>query len=166
MFQISVSETPIKFQSNRTIKHKSRGFEILRWDVLFHVVGPMLTTRRSEELYYLGPFYWHGLTLYQYRDVINYAHYKTWDEITHPFPYFNGCTVEVMEGISNSIPHFTGLVITQTMLVTGGPVFYGCSCCLQCRLQIFRWVPGFHELSMMSQGAWHNSWSAWFMRFS
>ena len=35
-------------------------------------------------------------------------HYKMWDEITYPFPNFNGCTVEVWEWISNIIPHFTG----------------------------------------------------------
>ena len=31
---------------------------------------------------------------------------KVWDEITYPFPNFNGCTVEVWEWISNFIPHF------------------------------------------------------------
>ena len=47
-----------------------------------------------------------------------------WDEITHPFPNFNGATVEVWEWISNFIPHFTGHVIIhpcqdliQSMLV-------------------------------------------------
>ena len=29
-----------------------------------------------------------------------------WDEITYPFPYFNGVTVEVWEWISNLIPHY------------------------------------------------------------
>ena len=31
---------------------------------------------------------------------------KVWDEITYPFPNFNGCTFEVWEWISNFIPHF------------------------------------------------------------
>ena len=31
-----------------------------------------------------------------------------WDEITHPFPNFNGCTIEVWEWISNFIPLFIG----------------------------------------------------------
>ena len=35
-----------------------------------------------------------------------------WDEIIFPFPNFNGCTVEVWEWISNSIPHFKRHVIT------------------------------------------------------
>ena len=37
-----------------------------------------------------------------------------WDEITYPFLNFKGATVEVEEWISNSIPHFTGRVITYT----------------------------------------------------
>ena len=40
-----------------------------------------------------------------------YIHYEVWDEITYPFPNFNGTTVEVWEWISFSIPHFTGYVI-------------------------------------------------------
>ena len=35
-----------------------------------------------------------------------------WDEITYPFLNFNGATVEVLEWISNFIPHFTEHVIT------------------------------------------------------
>ena len=31
--------------------------------------------------------------------ISNYIHYEVWDEITHPFPNFKGCTVEVWEGI-------------------------------------------------------------------
>ena len=42
----------------------------------------------------------------------NYSHYKMWDEITYPFPNFNGVTIEVWEWISNFIPHITGHVIT------------------------------------------------------
>ena len=30
---------------------------------------------------------------------------KVWDEITYPFPNFNGCIVEVWEWISNVTPH-------------------------------------------------------------
>ena len=43
---------------------------------------------------------------------MNYIHYDVWDEITNPFPNFNGYTVEVLEWVSNSIPHFTGHEIT------------------------------------------------------
>ena len=30
---------------------------------------------------------------------------KVWNEITYPFPNFNGATVEVWEWLSNFIPH-------------------------------------------------------------
>ena len=41
-----------------------------------------------------------------------------WDEITYPFPNFNGCTVEVWEWINNFIPHFIMDVITYPCWVT------------------------------------------------
>ena len=41
----------------------------------------------------------------------NYSHYKLWNEITHPFPNFNGYTVEVWEWISNFIQYFIAHVI-------------------------------------------------------
>ena len=51
---------------------------------------------------------------------------KVWDEITYPFPNFNGCTAEVWERISNFSPHFIMRVITYpywdqsySMLVKG-----------------------------------------------
>ena len=34
----------------------------------------------------------------------NYIHFKVWDEITYPFPEFNGETIEVCEWISNCLP--------------------------------------------------------------
>ena len=37
---------------------------------------------------------------------------KWGDEITCPFPNFNGATVEVLKWIRNFIPHFTGHGIT------------------------------------------------------
>ena len=45
--------------------------------------------------------------------ISNYIHDIVWDEITYPFRNFKGATVEVLELISNSIPHFTGDVITN-----------------------------------------------------
>ena len=38
------------------------------------------------------PFYKYSLTLIPAR-ISNYIHFKVWDEITHPFLNFNGCTV-------------------------------------------------------------------------
>ena len=34
----------------------------------------------------------------------NSTHYKMWDEITYPFPNFNGAIIEVWEWVINSIP--------------------------------------------------------------
>ena len=58
--------------------------------------------------------------------ISNSIHYKMWNEITFPFPNFNGATIEVWEWVSNFIPHFTGHVIdhpywnqSQFMLVKG-----------------------------------------------
>ena len=36
--------------------------------------------------------------------ISNHMLSKVWDEVTYPFPNSNGCTVEVWEWISNSIP--------------------------------------------------------------
>ena len=38
-----------------------------------------------------------------------------WDEITYPFPNFKSASTEVGEWINNSIPHFTGHVITSML---------------------------------------------------
>ena len=37
-----------------------------------------------------------------------------WDEVTYPFPNFNGAAVEIWEWISNITPHCIGHVITYT----------------------------------------------------
>ena len=44
--------------------------------------------------------------------ISNYIPSKVWDEITYPFPNFNGVSVEVWEWISNFIKHFIMHVIT------------------------------------------------------
>ena len=48
--------------------------------------------------------------------LFNYVNYKMWNEITYPFPNFNGGTVEVWEWISDIIPHFTGACDYLSML--------------------------------------------------
>ena len=66
-----------------------------------------------------GPFYHHGLTLFP-PWVSNHLSSKMWDEITYPFPNFNGCIIEVWdgciievwEGISNFITHIITDFIT------------------------------------------------------
>ena len=42
----------------------------------------------------------------------NYIYYKMQDEITYPFPKFNGGALEVREWMNNYIPYFTEFVIT------------------------------------------------------
>ena len=55
--------------------------------------------------------YSYGLTLIQ-TWISNHIDYDVLDEITYPFPNFNGGTVEVCEWTSNFMPHFTVHVIT------------------------------------------------------
>ena len=41
--------------------------------------------------------------------ISSYLHYKVGVEITYTFPSFNGGAIEVLEWISNFIPHFIGM---------------------------------------------------------
>ena len=59
-----------------------------------------------------NPFYSHDLTLIS-AWITNHTHMKVWNEITYPFPNFNGGTVEVWEWISNYIPRVIMDVITK-----------------------------------------------------
>ena len=74
-----------------------------------------------------GPFYQYGLTLIL-AWISNQMPSKVWDEIAYPLPNSNACTVELWEGISHFIPHFTIDVITcpcldlsWSILVKRGP---------------------------------------------
>ena len=55
--------------------------------------------------------YWHGLILIP-AWISNHMPCKVWDEITYPFPNFNGAAVEVWEWINNFIPRSIMDVIT------------------------------------------------------
>ena len=57
------------------------------------------------------PFYLHGLTLTP-AWISYHIHHKMWNEITYPFPNFNGATIELWEWVNNFIPHFTGHINT------------------------------------------------------
>ena len=51
------------------------------------------------------PFFKHGST-FILSSICNHMPSKVWDELTYPFPNFNGCTVEVfLEWISSFILH-------------------------------------------------------------
>ena len=54
----------------------------------------------------LAPPYSYGLTLIPAL-ISSHMPSKVWDEIACPFPNVNVATVEVLEWISNFIPHFT-----------------------------------------------------------
>ena len=58
-----------------------------------------------------GSFCWYGLTSIL-AWINNNEHHKVWNEITYPFPNFNGCTSEVWEWIRNSTSYFKMDVIT------------------------------------------------------
>ena len=48
-----------------------------------------------------------------FRKISNHMSIKRRDQITYPFPNFNGCTVEVWDWISNFIMQFTMDAITS-----------------------------------------------------
>ena len=60
---------------------------------------------------------------------------KVWDEITYPFPNFNGCTVEVWEWISKFIPHF--------IMDVPFPNFNGCT------VVVWEWISKFIQHFIM-----------------
>ena len=76
----------------------------------------------NEDAPYFNIFYKPGTPA----RIVNYDHYKVWDEITYPFPNFNGCTIDVWEWISIFTPHFTVHVIT-----------YPCPCSDSCLVSVF-----------------------------
>ena len=59
-------------------------------------LNPTLLSTHVEWIISSGPFYWHGWTLTP-AWIKYYIHYQMLDEITYPFPNFNGATIEVWE---------------------------------------------------------------------
>ena len=47
-----------------------------------HIEMALVIIYKSINIYFLGPFYLHGLTLIP-AWISNYIHYKVWDEIIH-----------------------------------------------------------------------------------
>ena len=86
----------------------------LIWKFRFQNDKNVLTIKKTRlrdrnpepDILQLDPLYWHGFISIQ-AWISNYIRYNVWDEITNPFPNFNGATVEVWEWISNLIPQFT-----------------------------------------------------------
>ena len=73
----------------------------------------ILLVSRSMQLHPRAPFTNIGWTLIPAR-ISDHIPSKVWDEITYPFPNFNGCSVEVWEWIIHFIPHFIMDVITYS----------------------------------------------------
>ena len=51
--------------------------------------------------------------------ISKHMHSEVWDEITYPFPNWNGAAAEVWEFISNSISHFIMGAITYPVIMLG-----------------------------------------------
>ena len=68
-------------------------------------------TKYQQDTYYTS----HGITLIP-PWISNLMPCKVWDEITYPFPNFNGATVEVWGCISNFTPHVIMDVITESIM--------------------------------------------------
>ena len=104
-----IEASPVKQRCSAfstTIKHAmySCSVQLLNPSRHKHTVGSPITQGAT-----LGP----GLLINTWRPLLltlisarisNYTHYKMWDEITHPYPNFNGATIKVWEWISNFIP--------------------------------------------------------------
>ena len=68
-----------------------------------------------EGLLMIIAFYQHGSILIP-AWISNYIEHKVWDEITYPFPNFNGKAVEVWKLISN----FTHTLLSMWLLIFAG----------------------------------------------
>ena len=91
----------------RKYKHKdySQSLEATHLCFIFRLNASVIPKMSWDHLYS------HGLTLIP-AWISNYMPSKMWDEITYPFPNFNGATVEVWERKSNLIPHYIIEAIT------------------------------------------------------
>ena len=50
---------------------------------------------------------WYQLVCELYRWIGKNSHYKVWDELSYPFPNFDGATVEIWDWINNFIPRYS-----------------------------------------------------------
>ena len=79
------------------------------WETYFTLIWQIVGICTRWDLRHRQIWYWIILIP---ACLSNHIPSKMWDEITYPFPNFNGATVEVWERISNFIPHFIMDVIT------------------------------------------------------
>ena len=83
-----------------------------RWHISRHwVLSIILWHFWGESMQHIKHELWpilHGLSLFPALET-NHIPLKVWDEITYPFPNFNGAVVEVWEWTSYFIAYFLGL---------------------------------------------------------
>ena len=76
------------------LMHERRNSSALEMELRLSCINPPIWSKISVPYHYLG------LTLMS-SWISNQSYCKMWDDITYPFPNFNGATVEVWEWISN-----------------------------------------------------------------
>ena len=118
-----ICENQLIYNHNKAQQSKNRVH--ISWDILYTLIRYTYSytiLRKTVYLYWSqkkdhrsryipGPLHLQGWTLIP-AWVSKHAPCKVWDEITHPFPNFDGCTVEVWGWIRNFTPHFIVEVIT------------------------------------------------------
>ena len=77
------------------------GISSYRWGLVFNSCQRSVFNGQA-------PFYYHWVHLIP-AWISNHTYYKECNEITYPFPNFNGATVEVWKWISNFIPLFLNM---------------------------------------------------------
>ena len=87
--------------------NKTRAYIILPPPPLPPPPPPPHTHTHTQYSYFntRGPFYQYEFVLIP-AWICNHMSSNMWDEITHPFPYFNGTSIEIWEWKSNFISHF------------------------------------------------------------
>ena len=101
-FLLCKDETKLLYVIKSLCSMSATKTQMILWDINQQYAWPAFP---------YGLFYQHGLSLIPAL-TSNHIHYNVWDEITYPFPNFNGTTVEVWEWISNFIPYFIEYVIS------------------------------------------------------
>ena len=111
----SIAHRCIRCQNSRHNNYWDYKYTVHIW-ILRIVLSFSLRIRDNITRWYNNwdPFYNH-LTIIPVL-ISNGKHYKVWDDVTSPFPNFNGCTVDVCEWIRYLITHITAHVITYPCL--------------------------------------------------
>ena len=119
-----------------------------------NVLNDVLTWKDVEQVIPTAILLYNHKGLFSLTWISNHMPSKVWDEITYPFPNFNGCTIKVGEWISNFISNFIMDVVTylswdysQFILVKGA-------------LELLRTVSFIPCDTINKSVAIHNGWDA------